>query len=78
MRRDVHKERTRGSRRGRGDEVCPLAGGQLAAGRVTGHGDVRLQRALSLFTVRLKETAGAPPTPRLQSIVRVIILILMR
>lgn len=34
VRRDVHKERTRGSGRGTGDEVCPLAGGQLVAGRV--------------------------------------------
>lgn len=71
VRRDVHKERTRGSGGGTGDEVCPLASGQLVAGRVAGGGDLWLQRALSLFTLRMKETAGAPPTQRLPSIVRV-------
>lgn len=61
-----------GEGRGRRAEVCPLADGQLVAGRVAGHGDLclRLQRALSLFTLLLKETAGAPPTPRLHSIIR--------
>lgn len=60
-----------GEGRSRRAEVCPLADGQLVMGRVTGHGDLCLwlQRALSLFTLLLKETAGAPPTLRLQSIV---------
>lgn len=48
-----------------------MADGQLVAGRVTGHGDLclRLERALSLFILLLKETAGTPPALRLQSII---------
>lgn len=66
-----HAQREDERERGRA-EVCPLADGQLVVGRVTGHGDLclRLQRALSLFTLLLKETAGAPPTLRLHSIIR--------
>lgn len=44
-----------------------MADGQLVAGRVTGDLCLRQQRALSLFTLLLKETAGAPPTLRLQN-----------
>lgn len=45
-----------------GGEVCPLADGQLAAARVTAHGDLCQRQpelsALSLFVLSLKETAG--------------------
>lgn len=60
-------------RSSRGAEDCSLADGHLVADRVTGHGDqelLLLPRALSLFTLLLKETAGAPPPPWLENIVR--------
>lgn len=51
--------------------ACPLDDGQLVMGRVTGHADLclRLQRALSLFTLPLKETAGAPLALKLETII---------
>lgn len=63
-------KRTRRSGGGGGAEVCPLADGQLAVRRLTGHSDLclRRQRALSLFTLLLEEAAGAPPNLRLQHI----------
>lgn len=71
---DRHKERMRGSggrdaaERG---EVCPLVDGQLVVGRVKGHGDLceRLQKALSLFTLLLRETAEET-TPRPANIIK--------
>lgn len=71
---DQHKDRMRGSggrdaaERG---EVCPLVDGQLVVGRVKGHGDLceRLQKALSLFTLLLKETAEET-TPRPENIIK--------
>lgn len=61
-----------GEGRGRRAEVCPLADGQLVAGRVTGHSGlcVQPQRALRLFTLLLKEAAGASPTLRTESIIK--------
>lgn len=71
---DRHKERMRGSggrdaaERG---EVCPLVDGQLVVGRVKGHGDLceRLQKALSLFTLLLRETAEET-TPRPANVIK--------
>lgn len=40
MKRRQHKERMRGSGGGRRGEICPLADGQLVAGRGKGHGDL--------------------------------------
>lgn len=69
---DRHKERMRGS--GRRDaaergEVCPLVDGQLVVGRVKGHGDLCEQKALSLFTLLLRETAEET-TPRPANVIK--------